>query len=128
MREFARINRIINLLKNLWEIENNLDLGYLLEKWVWSEYVRDIFFVEDTKTESILNGALKSLEGKPQKQLNETQLAILSQITEKWPLLPDQRLGQFLSNYAFGHFLSHPENKMLQQEDNVILSNLKNCN
>ncbi|CAF3937074.1 unnamed protein product [Rotaria sp. Silwood1] len=82
----------------------------------------DIFYPEDTQTEQRLNEAIKkaqSLSTSP-SQLTELQKKIINKIEELWPHVPDQRLGQFLSNYAFGHFMSHPPKMMLQQNDETI--------
>ena len=126
MRELARIKRILVLLKQLWE-KDQLALGYLMEKHVWAKYTRDIFYVEDTETESNLKLALSGLDGVAKAELSSEKQEILTIVGVIWNEVPDQRLGQLLSNYGFGHFLSFPPNEMLHQEDNVLLQNLKSC-
>ncbi len=126
MREFARIKRIIDLISLLWTYDHTLTLGGLLEKWIWTDWIEtrgDIFHPEDTQTEQRLNEAIKKAQELLMFpcELNELQKSIIRTIEELWPHVPDQRFGQFLSNYAFGHFMSHPPKKMLQQSDETIL-------
>ena len=131
MREFARIQRIIDLTAQLWTYDSTLPLGELLEKWIWNDWIEskgDIFHPEDTTTEQRLKDALF----KAQTELSLTPYAlsplkksIVDKITEIWPHVPDQRFGQFLSNYAFGHFLNHPPKMMLRQSDEMILGTLQ---
>ncbi|UJR32894.1 hypothetical protein I4U23_020355 [Adineta vaga] len=130
MREFQRIQRIIDLVTHLWAYDQILTLGSLLEKWIWTDWMAlrgDIFYSEDTQTEQRLNEAIKRAEAtSTASELSQVQRDILKNIAELWPHVPDQRFGQFLSNYAFGHFMSHPPKKMLQQNDEIILKNLQN--
>lgn len=129
MRELARIQRILDLVVQLWSYEQNLTLGQLLEKWIWTDWIEtrgDIFHPEDTQTETRLQEALsKAKTNSTVVELNQLQKDIIKEITDKWPMVPDQRFGQFLSNYAFGHFMSHPPKMMLHQSDEIILNNLR---
>lgn len=129
MREYERIDRIIELVSELWKFDSNLNLGMLLEKWIWTDYIEsrgDIFHPEDTQTEQRLKDALtKAKSSLSMDELNRVQREILQTIREIWRLVPDQRLGQLLSNYGFGHYLSHPEKMMLRQTDEKLLDSLR---
>lgn len=132
MREFARIERICNLVAQLWSYDSTLTLGGLLQKWIWAEQIEkrgDIFHPEDTQTEERLNEAIKKAQASSTSTTNLSQLQqdLISKIKELWPHVPDQRFGQFLSNYGFGHFMSHPPKMMLQQNDETILQALQLC-
>jgi hypothetical protein len=132
MREFARIQRITDLVSELWTYDHTLTLGRLLEKWIWTDYIQssgDIFRPEDTQTEERLKEAIKKAQTSSSSPSNLTQLQndVINKIKELWPHVPDQRFGQFLSNYAFGHFMSHPPKMMLQQSDETILQALQQC-
>ena len=125
MRESARRPRILQLLQELWTNDCDSSLGPLLQKWIWEDYKRDIFRIEDTKTEVLLLEAIQKQDAKPGSELSLKKKEMLFMIERIWNSVPDQRLGQLLSNYGFGHFLSHPPNMMLQQDDDVIYENLK---
>ena len=129
MREFERIKRIIDLVSQLWTYDNTLTLGGLLEKWIWMDWIEsrgDIFHPEDDKTEERLKEAIKKAQtSSSPSDLTQLQKDVINKIEELWPYVPDQRFGQFLSNYAFGHFMSHPPKKMLQQNDEIILEVLQ---
>jgi len=131
MREFERIKRITDLVSQLWTYDHTLTLGELLEKWIWTDWIAsrgDIFHPEDTQTEQRLNEAIQKAEtSSSPSDLTQLQKDIIKKIEELWPLVPDQRFGQFLSNYAFGHFMSHPPKKLLQQSDEIILQALQQC-
>jgi hypothetical protein len=131
MREFERIKRIIDLVSQLWTYDHTLTLGELLEKWIWTDWIAsqgDIFHPEDTQTEQRLNEAIKKAEtSSSPSDLTQLQKDVITKIAELWPHVPDQRFGQFLSNYAFGHFMSHPPKKLLQQTDETILQALQQC-
>jgi hypothetical protein len=131
MREFERIKRITDLVSQLWTYDHTLTLGELLEKWIWTDWIAsrgDIFHPEDTQTEQRLNEAIKKAEtSSSPSDLTQLQKDIIKKIEELWPHVPDQRFGQFLSNYAFGHFMSHPPKKLLQQSDETILQALQQC-
>jgi hypothetical protein len=131
MREFERIKRIADLVSQLWTYDHTLTLGELLEKWIWTDWIAsrgDIFHSEDTQTEQRLNEAIKKGEtSSSPSDLTQLQKDIIKKIEELWPHVPDQRFGQFLSNYAFGHFMSHPPKKLLQQSDETILQALQQC-
>jgi uncharacterized protein YihD (DUF1040 family) len=45
---------------------------------------------------------------------------ICNLLEKKWSKVPDQRLGQFLSNYIFGHHID-----IFFQEDDVVEQTLK---
>jgi hypothetical protein len=116
----------------LWTYDHTLTLGELLEKWIWTDWIAsrgDIFHPEDTQTEQRLNEAIKKAETSLSSPSDLTQLQkdVIKKIAELWPYEPDQRFGQFLSNYAFGHFMSHPPKKLLQQSDETILQALQQC-
>ena len=102
-----------------------------MEKWIWNDAIQtrgDIFRVEDTLTERRLNEAIeKARSSVSASDLNQRQMDLISTIQDTWPHVPDQRFGQFLSNYAFGHFLDHPMGMLLQQADGIILDALRNC-
>ena len=127
MREFTRIKRIMDLVSRLWTYDHTMSLGRLLEKWIWADWIEtrgDIFHPEDTQTEERLNEAIKQAQtlSLSPSELSQLQKNIINKIEELWPHVPDQRFGQFLSNYAFGHFMSHPPRMMLQQQsDETIL-------
>jgi hypothetical protein len=129
MREFERIKRIIDLVSQLWSYYHTLTLGGLLEKWIWTDWIEsrgDIFTPEDTNTEERLKEAVKKAQASSSSgDLTQLQKDLINKIEELWPCVPDQRFGQFLSNYAFGHFMSHPPKKMLQQSDETILQALQ---
>ena len=129
MREFERIERIIDLVRRLWNFNSILSLGELLEKWIWADWIEsrgDIFYPEDVDTERRLKEALvKAESSSTHGDLNAQQNEIIDLIRQHWPRVPDQRFGQFLSNYAFGHFLNHPPKMILRQSDETILKNLK---
>src|SRR4051812_13325682 len=108
MREIARIHRILLLLEKLWTYDSQSNLGPLLQKWIWEQWKRDIFRVEDTKTEELLQAVIKEQEGKDTAELSPEKKEMLAEIEKIWNIVPDQRLGQLLSNYGFGHFMSHP--------------------
>lgn len=131
MREFERIQRIVDLVTRLWAYDQTLTLGSLLEKWIWTDWMAsrgDIFHPEDSQTEHRLKEALQRAEStSTSTELSQLQKNVLEQIAKLWPLVPDQRFGQFLSNYAFGHFMDHPPMKMLHQSDETILQALKQC-
>ncbi|CAF2951540.1 unnamed protein product [Rotaria sp. Silwood2] len=132
MREFERIKRIIDLVSQLWTYDHILTLGGLLEKWIWADWIEsrgDIFYPEDTQTEQRLNEAIKKAQSSSTSpsELTQLQKNIINKIEELWPHVPDQRFGQFLSNYAFGHFMSHPPKMMLQQNDETILQAMQEC-
>ncbi|CAF1103398.1 unnamed protein product [Rotaria sordida] len=132
MREFERIKRIIDLVSQLWTYDHTLTLGRLLEKWIWTDWIEsrgDIFHPGDIQTEQRLNEAIKRAQSSSTSpsELTELQKNIINKIEELWPLVPDQRFGQFLSNYAFGHFMSHPPKMMLQQNDETILQAMQQC-
>lgn len=131
MREFARIERISNLVAQLWTYDQTLTLGGLLQKWIWTDWIEkrgDIFHPEDTQTEERLNEAIKKAQlSSTPTELTQLQQDVISKIKELWPHVPDQRFGQFLSNYGFGHFMSHPPKMMLQQSDETILQALQLC-
>ncbi|CAF2419115.1 unnamed protein product [Rotaria sp. Silwood2] len=132
MREFERIKRIIDLVSQLWTYDHILTLGGLLEKWIWADWIEsrgDIFYPEDTQTEERLNEAIKKAQSSSTSpsELTQLQKNIINKIEELWPHVPDQRFGQFLSNYAFGHFMSHPPKMMLQQNDETILQAMQEC-
>ena len=77
-------------------------------------------------TEPRLNAALGSMgEDEERSPLSETQEAILQAMETLWKQVPDQRMGQLLENYAFGHFLTHPEGQMLRVSDEIALRNLR---
>ena len=42
--------------------------------------------------------------------------------------VPDQKLGQFLSNYVVGHVSMYPTGRMLSLSNNVVLYALKQYN
>ena len=129
MREFERIKRIIDLVSQLWAYNNSLTLGELLEKWIWEDWIEstgDIFQPEDTQTEQRLIEAIKKAQASSSpSDLNQLQKDLINKIEEFWPHVPDQRFGQFLSNYGFGHFLSHPPKMLLRQNDETILQALQ---
>jgi hypothetical protein len=131
MREFARIERISDLVSQLWTYDHTLTLGGLLQKWIWTDWIEsrgDIFHPEDTQTEERLKEALnKAQTSSAPSDLTQLQKDVIDKIKAVWPHVPDQRFGQFLSNYAFGHFMSHPPKMMLQQSDETILEALQNC-
>ena len=131
MREFERIKRIVDLVSRLWSYNTTLPLGELLEKWIWKDEIQareDIFRVEDTQTEQRLNEAIdKARSSLSTSNLNQRQTDLISTIRDAWPHAPDQRFGQFLSNYAFGHFLDHPTGMLLRQTDETILDALRSC-
>ena len=131
MREFARIERISNLVSQLLTYDQTLTLGGLLQKWIWTDWIEkrgDIFHPEDTQTEERLNEAIKKAQlSSTPTELIQLQQDVISKIKELWPHVPDQRFGQFLSNYGFGHFMSHPPKMMLQQSDETILQALQLC-
>ena len=129
MREFARIQRITDLVAELWTFDPDLSLGGLLQKWIWAEVIEktgDIFRPEDDTTELQLKEALdKARTLSIPTELTQIQKDLIKRIQELWPHVPDQRFGQFLSNYAFGHFMSHPPKMLLQQSDEIILATLQ---
>lgn len=130
MREFERIKRIIDLVTQLWTYDQSSTLGSLLEKWIWGDWIEtrgDIFYPEDVQTEQRLNEAVKKAQSASvsPSELTELQKSIIKKIEELWPHVADQRFGQFLSNYGFGHFMSHPPKKMLQQSDETIFHELQ---
>ena len=131
MREFERIQRIMDLVSELWTYDHTSTLGGLLEKWIWTDWIEsqgDIFRPEDTQTEERLKEAIKKAQtSSSPSDLTQLQKDLINQIKKIWPHVPDQRFGQFLSNYAFGHFMSHPPKKMLQQSDETILQALQQC-
>jgi len=45
---------------------------------------------------------------------------VCKEIAKKWKIVPDQRLGQFLSNYVFGHHVD-----IFFQEDDISEGRLK---
>jgi hypothetical protein len=104
-------------------------LGGLLEKWIWTDWIKsseDIFRPEDAQTEERLKEAIKKAQtSSSPSDLTQLQKDVINKIEELWPHVPDQRFGQFLSNYAFGHFLSHPPKMILQQNDETILQALQ---
>ncbi len=62
MRDFARIERISDLVCQLWTYDHTLTLGRLLQKWIWTDYIEatgDIFRPEDTQAEERLKEAIK---------------------------------------------------------------------
>ena len=128
MREFARIQRILDLTAQLWTYDSSLPLGELLQKWIWTDWIEsrgDIFHPEDTTTEEQLKNALANARGTSAltaDPLTPLQQNVIAKIGELWPHVPDQRFGQFLSNYAFGHFMNHPPKMMLRQSDEAILT------
>jgi hypothetical protein len=129
MREFERIQRIIDLVSELWTYDHTLTLGGLLEKWIWTDWIEsrgDIFRPEDTQTEQRLKEAIqKAQTSSSVSDLTQLQKDVINKIKELWPHVPDQRFGQFLSNYAFGHFMSHPPKMLLKQSDETILQALQ---
>ncbi|CAF1073155.1 unnamed protein product [Adineta steineri] len=132
MRELERIKRIIDLVSQLWTYDHTLTLGRLLEKWIWTDWMAsrgDIFHPEDTQTEQRLHESIKRAQASSSSisELTQLQKDIINKIAELWPHVPDQRFGQFLSNYAFGHFMSHPPKTMLHQSDETILQALQQC-
>jgi hypothetical protein len=131
MREFARIERISDLVSQLWTYDHTLTLGRLLQKWIWTDWIEsggDIFHPEDTQTEERLKEAIqKAQTSSTPSDLTQLQKDVINIIKTLWPQVPDQRFGQFLSNYAFGHFMSHPPKMMLQQSDETILQALQKC-
>lgn len=132
MREFARIQRINDLVAELWIYDHTLTLGGLLEKWIWKDWIEsrgDIFYPEDDQTEVRLKEAIKKAQTSSSTPVDLTQIQkdIINKIKELWSHVPDQRFGQFLSNYAFGHFMSNPPKMMLQQSDETILQALQQC-
>ncbi|CAF3170019.1 unnamed protein product [Rotaria socialis] len=132
MREFERIKRIIDLAAQLWTYDHTLTLGALLQKWIWTDWIEsrgDIFHPEDTQTEQRFNEAINKAQllSTSPSELTELQQDIIQKIEELWHLVPDQRFGQFLSNYAFGHFMSHPPKMMLQQNGQTILEAMQEC-
>ncbi|CAF2182992.1 unnamed protein product [Rotaria magnacalcarata] len=132
MREFERIKRIVDLAAQLWTYDHTLTLGALLQKWIWADWIEsrgDIFHPEDTQTEQRFNEAIRKAQSSSASpsELTELQKNIIQKIEELWHLVPDQRFGQFLSNYAFGHFMSHPPKMMLQQNDQTILEAMQKC-
>eukprot|EP01121_Diplochlamys_sp_Union-15-3_P006029 TRINITY_DN16453_c0_g1_i1.p1 TRINITY_DN16453_c0_g1~~TRINITY_DN16453_c0_g1_i1.p1 ORF type:complete len:145 (-),score=24.41 TRINITY_DN16453_c0_g1_i1:9-422(-) len=129
MRKFERIARIISLTEELSKLEPEIPLGPLLQKWVFKEAIEkrgDIFFPEDDLNEHLLSSAVSELKTKADiKPLAEERQKLLNTLMFIWERVPDQRFGQVLSNYGFGHFMSHPPKQMLQQSDEVVLKNLQ---
>lgn len=130
MRELARIQRIIDLVSELWSYDSTIPLGELLEKWIWSDWIQssgDIFRPEDTTTEQRLKEAIIKAKSSSMssQELSALQKSIINKIAELWPAVPDQRFGQFLSNYAFGHFMDHPPKMLLRQTDETVLQALE---
>lgn len=132
MREFERIQRMMDLLSQLWTYDHTASFGELLEKWIWSDWIGspgDIFHPEDSETEKRIREAITKVQSSssPVSVLTKRQQDVIKKIEELWSHVPDQRLGQFLSNYAFGHLLSHPPKMQLRQTDEAILQALEQC-
>ena len=133
MRESERIRRIMDLIFQLWARDNTASLGELLEKWIWSDWIEsqgDIFRLEDSETEKRLREAIIKAQSSSSSSpavstLTQEQQDVIKKIRELWSHVPDQRFGQFLSNYAFGHFLSHPPKMQLRQTDATVLQALE---
>ncbi|CAF1627891.1 unnamed protein product [Didymodactylos carnosus] len=111
-------------------LDSSTPLCPLLQTWIWKEWIEgrgDIFNAQDEENERKLNNAIAQLtaESKLPTDLSNEQKTILTHIQEFWSQVPDQRFGQFLSNYVVGHFLAQPPKTMLQKEDAQILAILK---
>lgn len=129
MREFARIQRIIDLISQLWTYDNTLTLGELLKKWIWVGWVEcdyDFFHPEDDQVEQSLKKAIEKAQlSLTSSELTELQKNIIRKMEEVWSSVPDQRFGQFLSRHAFGRFMNHQPGMLLQQKDETILKALQ---
>eukprot|EP01112_Ceratiomyxa_fruticulosa_P012281 TRINITY_DN3392_c0_g1_i1.p1 TRINITY_DN3392_c0_g1~~TRINITY_DN3392_c0_g1_i1.p1 ORF type:complete len:130 (+),score=19.68 TRINITY_DN3392_c0_g1_i1:365-754(+) len=125
MRDPARIPRIVELLEKVSALDNeSLDFGQLIQKWVFAKAFEergDIFHCEDTGTEERLQQAVELLSSKNQeKELSNDRIVILRAIHQVWGQVPDQRLGQLLSNY----FFRYSEKMVWQQTDKDLVENL----
>ena len=58
MREKGRIERITQLIEQIWAMNQDMRLGQLLTNYVFQEGV-DIWYQEDDITETILKEAVK---------------------------------------------------------------------
>ena len=58
MREKGRIERITQLIEQIWAMNQDMRLGQLLTNYVFQEGV-DIWYQEDDITETILQEAVK---------------------------------------------------------------------
>lgn len=57
MRDPQRIDRILNLISTIWHKSPDLRLGQLL--FIFADFVDDIFYYEDDKTEKLLEKTLE---------------------------------------------------------------------
>lgn len=99
-RDINRIPRICKLLVDAWSYNQHLTFCALLKNVVFDLTVadQDIWFVEDNVIEKILHfEVVKDV-------LDQSKLSVINALESSWSKCPDQRLGQFVSNYGLFRF------------------------